>query len=478
MRVDLLARVGVCVTAAALLAACGRTGELTTAGSESEGSSGLMTSTGEPGTSGAPTTGPSTTTGTPTTGMSATGTSDPTTGGSTTSGTTGAPDPVCGDGVVDPGEQCDDGPNNGPGQACNAMCQANACGDGDVGPGEECDDGADNGDMNSCKLDCTNNVCGDGKVGPGEGCDDGNQVDDDECNNMCVPSTCGDGVVAPTEQCDDGNADDTDACPSTCLNATCGDGYTEAGVEQCDVGNESPFCDGDCTLPECGDLHVNLAAGEECDDGSVTPDCDGDCTFPKCGDGFKNEAAGEECDDGNTAAGDGCSDTCAKEKRVVFVSSVLYTGNLGGLAGADAKCQQLANAAGLAGTFKAWLSDSQNSPSSRFLKSKVPYVLPGGAQIAKSWNDLTDGVIQHAIDQTEMKAVPPPAMQCNSKPTVWTNTREDGTSWNGNVCGNFTNTTADGRLGTSMAINYTWTRHCSGAAGTCAWKAPIYCFEQ
>ena len=386
---------------------------------------------------------------TTTTGPSTTGepASTSTTGAGSTTGdtSTGAP-PVCGDSVVDEGEECDDG-NADDADACTAACKAA--------------------------------VCGDGKTQAGvEQCDDGNTDNADGCTIECITQHCGDGMIQGSEQCDDGNADDTDACPSTCLNATCGDGYTEAGVEQCDVGNESPFCDGDCTLPECGDLHVNLAAGEECDDGSVTPDCDGDCTFPKCGDGFKNEGSGEECDDGNTAAGDGCSDTCAKEKRVVFVSSVLYTGNLGGLAGADAKCQQLANAAGLAGTFKAWLSDSQNSPSSRFLKSKVPYVLPGGAQIAKSWNDLTDGVILHAIDQTEMKSAPPPAMQCNSKATVWTNTREDGTSWNGNVCGNFTNTTADGRLGTSMAINYTWTRHCSGAAGTCAWKAPIYCFEQ
>ena len=96
---------------------------------------------------------------------------------------TTAADPFCGDAMIDLGEVCDDGPANGPGQPCNAMCQANACGDGDQGPGEECDDGANNGDMNSCKADCTNAVCGDGLVGPGEGCDDGNQSDNDECTN-------------------------------------------------------------------------------------------------------------------------------------------------------------------------------------------------------------------------------------------------------------------------------------------------------
>ncbi len=352
------------------------------------------------------------------------------------------------------------------------------CGDGIVEGDEECDDGnAD--DTDDCLSGCRPATCGDGTVHAGvEECDDANADDLDGCTTACLKQTCGDKMLQGGEQCDDGNADDGDSCPTNCMNATCGDGFMHNGVEECDVGIESALCDGDCTLPECGDLHTNLSAGEECDDGETTPDCDADCTFPKCGDGFLNDLATEECDDGNTDAGDGCSGTCTKEKRVVFASSVLYTANLGGLTGADAKCQQLAGNAGLKGTFKAWLSDSLNSPSSRFNKSKVPYVLPDGQVVAKSWNDLTDGIIMHAIDQSELKAPLAPATPCNSKPTVWTNTREDGTAWNGNVCSNFTSSVGEGRLGTSVAINYTWTRHCAGAANTCAWKAPIYCFEQ
>src|SRR5215212_6677746 len=41
----------------------------------------------------------------------------------------------------------------------------------------------------------------------------------------------------------------------------------------------------------------------------------------------------------------------------VFLSSITYDGNLGGLSGADAKCQGLAAVAGLPGIYKAWLSD-------------------------------------------------------------------------------------------------------------------------
>jgi cysteine-rich repeat protein len=353
------------------------------------------------------------------------------------------------------------------------------CGDGTLDDGEECDDG-NAADDDDCLPTCVAAACGDGVVRTGvEECDDGNLEDGDGCSAACTMQVCGDGALQPPEACDDGDEDDGDECPASCQMAICGDGFTWLDVEECDAGADSALCDSDCTIPECGDLYANPAAGEQCDaGGEPTPECDPDCTVPMCGDNYVSVAAGEECDDGNVDAGDGCSPACTKERRVVFVSSALYTGNLGGLAGADQKCQQLAAAAGLKGTFKAWLSDQTASPSTRFLKSAVPYVLPGGQQVAKSWADLADGILVHAIDQTEQKAAPPAAATCSGKPTVWTNTREDGTSWSGNICGNFTNTSADGRLGSTMAVNFSWTRHCSGGAGTCAWKAPIYCFEQ
>src|SRR5688572_100192 len=45
------------------------------------------------------------------------------------------------------------------------------CGDGVLQPDEDCDQGAVNDDTAACKSDCTTNVCGDGARGPGEGCD-------------------------------------------------------------------------------------------------------------------------------------------------------------------------------------------------------------------------------------------------------------------------------------------------------------------
>ena len=111
------------------------------------------------------------------------------------------------------------------------------CGDGKVDPGEDCDDGADNGPGMPCKADCTASSCGDGTVQAPEGCDDGNGVDGDGCSATCTPEVCGDGVIQGEEQCDDGNADDTDSCSNACVPASCGDEVVQPGAgETCDAG--------------------------------------------------------------------------------------------------------------------------------------------------------------------------------------------------------------------------------------------------
>jgi len=61
------------------------------------------------------------------------------------------------------------------------------CGDGHIDPGEECDDGlAGNDDDAACLIDCTVAVCGDGRVRAGlEECDDGNKDVTDGCDLDC-----------------------------------------------------------------------------------------------------------------------------------------------------------------------------------------------------------------------------------------------------------------------------------------------------
>jgi fibro-slime domain-containing protein len=60
------------------------------------------------------------------------------------------------------------------------------CGDGIVGLGEECDDGVNDGGYGECGPGCTlGSFCGDGVIDEGEECDDGNNLDGDLCGSAC-----------------------------------------------------------------------------------------------------------------------------------------------------------------------------------------------------------------------------------------------------------------------------------------------------
>ncbi len=215
----------------------------------------------------------------------------------------------CGDGVVDPGEGCDDG-NEVDGDGCSAACAVvdQACGDGVTDPDEACDDGnADNGD--GCDINCTLTGCGNTIVTAGEACDDGNLIDDDACGNDCRIPGCGDMVIGGTEACDDGNEVDGDGCDINCTFSACGNGVI-APDEACDDLNvvDGDGCDSDCSLTGCGNGIVTF--GEACDELDVVEGdgCDSNCTVSACG----NDVAAplEGCDDGDLDDGDGCDSNC------------------------------------------------------------------------------------------------------------------------------------------------------------------------
>jgi cysteine-rich repeat protein len=97
----------------------------------------------------------------------------------------------CGDGTVQPGEDCDDA-NTDNTDACPDTCQAARCGDGfEQANVEQCDDGAGNSDFtpNACRTDCTDPRCGDNIIDAGEQCDDANTVPNDGCDNCIFNAT-------------------------------------------------------------------------------------------------------------------------------------------------------------------------------------------------------------------------------------------------------------------------------------------------
>ncbi|GIV28719.1 MAG: hypothetical protein KatS3mg027_2533 [Bacteroidia bacterium] len=61
-------------------------------------------------------------------------------------------------------------------------------------------------------------VCGNGYLEPPEECDDGNLVNGDGCSDQCLlEQICGDGIVQSPEECDDGNLVNGDGCSDQCL---------------------------------------------------------------------------------------------------------------------------------------------------------------------------------------------------------------------------------------------------------------------
>jgi hypothetical protein len=110
---------------------------------------------------------------------------------------------VCGNGVVEPGEECDP-PRTGPeGLQCGPTCQFLTCGNGLVDPGEQCDPPLAGVCSSTCQTLPPPLVCGNGVIDPGEGCD---PPDDSTCDRACqaIPIVCGNGIQQPGEQCDIG----------------------------------------------------------------------------------------------------------------------------------------------------------------------------------------------------------------------------------------------------------------------------------
>lgn len=170
------------------------------------------------------------------------------------------------------------------------------------------------------------------------------------------------------------------------------------------------------------------------------------------------------------------SGTCV---RTVFVSEAAMSADLGGIAGADAICATEAAAAGLEGTFLAWLSDATHSPEDRFPRSAGPYVLPDGTQVLEGWTVLVDGLSARIAQHADGTVVPPddgpPAL-------VWTGTFADGQRDDVNrssYCGDWTLDTADESVLVGWVHEHLLPGDWSAAnVVRCASQAHLYCFQR
>jgi hypothetical protein len=157
----------------------------------------------------------------------------------------------------------------------------------------------------------------------------------------------------------------------------------------------------------------------------------------------------------------------------VFLTHQRFLGSLGGLTGANAKCNDAAAAAGLVGNFIAWLSTSTVNAVDRL------------ADVGP-WTD-TQGTLVFADKNAVVTTGPMTALwydergQFLSTANIWTGTRFDGVYQWGAVmappCQEWTSATgADGaRVGQVGRTGSEWTSY-SGTS--CNSEAHLICFEQ
>ncbi len=231
----------------------------------------------------------------------------------------------------------------------------------------------------------------------------------------------------------------------------------------------------------------DLTPCAECGDTAALPDAASDGTLgadgrftPPTGDAASNDGALTDAATNDAAAdatdaadaGIGCQGAvdCT---RVVFVTSMSYTGNLGGIAGADSKCQALADAspnARIKGhTFQAWVSTLTTTVSMRFTHGSQPYVLGDGTVIASDWADLTDGTLAHGIDRDELN-------QLDTNDDAWTATTSTGANYAGTGCESWTNGSGgSGIYGNVGGGGGGWS---SSGPDPCQVPNVLYCFEK
>lgn len=244
----------------------------------------------------------------------------------------------------------------------------------------------------------------------------------------------------------------------------------KAGIA-CPTINDLPAMQNSLTVLSAAVVSSLKIEPKFCGDGPY-PQCDGLC-FP-----------GQECRPGlvgNVFQIRACF--CQPVPRRVFLTSTIYPAALGGLAGADTKCQMHAEEAGFAGTYKAWLSDSQDSPATRFLYSASPYVRVDGTLIALDWFDVTDGSLLAPISVDETGYQHSAQDPTESDFAVWTNTAANG-SLETTIptppisCSDWTSTQADAFVFAGAYLNPTaiWTR--GPVRRACAEAHRLYCFQQ
>lgn len=237
-----------------------------------------------------------------------------------------------------------------------------------------------------------------------------------------------------------------------------------AAVENCDLP-----CKRDFSIAAGANVNLVLSSSA----GALTQRFDGDCASKTTACSFKMEK--------NSAVA-----LAVSRFNYVFLTNSEFDGNLKGSAadafqGADAKCQEAADAAKLPGEFVAWISTTTTNAVDRLAaKGARGWIRPDGLPVADTIGDaasatdmLFKGRVYYPPRVTELGNV--------TSSYAWTSTDEAGALVaTGDSCNNYTSAGSAnyGRLGAAFGGSTLWTDDGSAsvASRTCEKPHPIYCF--
>jgi len=158
-------------------------------------------------------------------------------------------------------------------------------------------------------------------------------------------------------------------------------------------------------------------------------------------------------------------------RKYVFITSLAYTGNLGGLAGADKTCATLAASAGHAGAWVAWLSDESTDALDRIADVGPWYAMGSTTLVAAT---------KSAFAYTPAASV---ARDQNGAGTsnvhaMWSGTQTGGTRVVGHTCKSWTDGTNASTGQQTKELGGGTGGWFPDARGPCYMLMPLACIQQ
>lgn len=176
-----------------------------------------------------------------------------------------------------------------------------------------------------------------------------------------------------------------------------------------------------------------------------------------------------------SAEGDSKSDGLDSVDHRIFVTSLDYAGDLGGLEGADLKCKSLAEAAGLTREYKAILSTDTEQARDRLNLIGAVYIFDESKnkqEVVSVGLDLWSSQLEVLVELDERGE--------RRISTVWTGTDSDGGNSGASApnCSGWTSSDAgaSGMVGDNQSLFDLWLEEPSSIS--CDSLKPIYCISQ